>query len=123
MPPGAHASDYLAPGRLTANSFTLPIGEYRARLDHTAGPTTLAPLVPVSAPPVPDWAQWQNVQDLPMRHGLNEMHRQIARDNQHKWDLTVPRDRLALANGLLILPEEYAGEYPENLTLSSWATA
>jgi len=58
-----------------------------------------------------------------MRHGLNEMHRQIARDNQHKWDLTVPRDRLAFANGLLILPEEYAGEYPENLTLSSWATA
>lgn len=50
MPPGAHASDYLAPGRLTANSFTLPIREYRARLDHTAGPTTLAPPVPVSAP-------------------------------------------------------------------------
>ena len=123
MPPEAHASDYLTPDLLTSDSLTLPIGEYHARLDHTAGPTPLALPVPLSSPPVPDWAQWQNIQDLPMRHGLNELHRQIERDDQHKWDLTVSRDRLALANGRLILPEEYTGEYPESLTLTPWATA
>lgn len=123
MPPEAHASDRLTSDLLTSDSLTLPIGEYHARLDQPAGLTPLALPVPVSAPPVPDWAQWQNVQDLPMRHGLNELHRQIERDDQHKWDLTIPRGRLALANGRLILPEEYAGEYPESLTLTPWATA
>ena len=123
MPPEARTFDLLPPDLLTPDSLTLPIEEYHARLDHTAGPTPLALPVPLSSPPVPDWAQWQNVQDLPMRHGLNELHLQITRDDQHKWDLTVPRDRLALANGRLILPEEYAGEYPECLTLSPWATA
>lgn len=123
MPPEAHASDRLTPDLLTSDSLTLPIGEYHARLEQPDGPTPLALPVPVLMPSVPDWAQWQNVQDLPMRHGLNELHRQIERNDQHKWDLTVPRDRLALANGRLILPEEYIGEYPESLTLSPWATA
>lgn len=122
MPPEARASDRFTPNSLTADSLTLPIGEYHTRLDPTAGPTPLALPVPLTTPPVPDWARWQNVQDLPTKHGLNELHRQIARDDQHKWDLTVSRDRLALANGRLILPEEYAGEYPESLTLSPWAT-
>ena len=123
MPPEAHPSDRSTPELLTSDSLTLPIGEYHARLGQPAGPIPLALPVPASASPVPDWAQWQNVQDLPTRHGLDELHRQIERDDQHKWDLTVPRDRLALANGRLILPEEYAGEYPESLTLSPWATA
>ena len=123
MPPEAHASDRLTPDLLTSDSLTLPIGEYHARLDYSAGPTPFALPAPLPSPPAPDWAQWQNVQDLPTRHGLNELHRQIAQDDQHKWDLTVSRDRLALANGRLILPEEYAGEYPESLTLSPWATA
>ena len=123
MPPEAHASDRLTPDLPTSNSLTLPIGEYNTRLDQPFGPTPLALPVPLSSPPVPDWAQWQNVQDLPTTHGLSELHRQIARDDLHKWDLTVSRDRLALANGRLILPEEYAGEYPESLSLSPWATA
>ena len=128
MPPEAHPSDRLTPDRLTPDrltpdSLTLPIGEYHARLDHTAGPTLLTLPVPALAPPIPDWAQWQNVQDLPTKHGLTELHRQITQDDQHKWDLTVPRDRLALASGRLILPEEYASEYPESLTLTPWATA
>ena len=123
MPLEAHPSDRLTPDLLTSDSLTLPIGEYHVHLDHAAGPTPLALPVPALTSPVPDWAQWQNVQDLPTKHGLDELHRQIEQDDQHKWDLTVPRDRLALANGRLILPEEYAGEYPESLTLSPWATA
>ena len=123
MPPEAHASNQLTPSLLTSDALTLPLGEFHTRLDQPAGPTPLALPDPASASPVPDWTQWQNVQDLPTRHGLNELHRQIAQNDQNKWDLTVPRDRLALTNGRLVLPEEYAGEYPESLTLLPWATA
>jgi len=98
------------------DSITLPIGEYYARLDTPAGPDPLAL-------PGPDWAQWQPSLDLPTRHGLRELQQRIQQDDQDKWDLTVPRDRLALAQGQLVLPEEHLDEHPELLTLSPWATA
>lgn len=98
------------------DSITLPIGEYYARLDTPAGPDPLAL-------PVPDWAQWQPTLDLPTRHGLRELQQRIQQDDLDKWDLTVPRDRLALAQGQLVLPEEHLDEHPELLTLSPWATA
>ena len=126
LAPALSTSDLLTSGLLTSHSLTLPLGEACARLDNVqldppAGSPPLALPVPFAAPP--DWVQSQNVQDLPTRHGLHELHRQITQDDQNKWDLTVPRDRLALTNGRLILPEEYVGEYPESLTLSPWATA
>ena len=65
----------------------------------------------------------QTVLDLPVCGGLHELRQRIAQDDQGKWDLSVPRDRLGLAGGRLILPEEHLDEYPECLTLSPWATA
>jgi hypothetical protein len=81
--------------------------------------------VPVPAPlePAPDWAEFQPTLDLPTRHGLTELKRQIAQDDAGKWDLLVPKDRLILARGQLVLPEEHLDEHPEFLALSPWATA
>ncbi len=118
---------------MPSDSITLPIGEYYARLDTPAGPDPLALPVLMPQPPLltsslpetasPDWAQWQPTLDLPTRHGLRELQQRIQQDDQDKWDLTVPRDRLALAQGQLVLPEEHLDEHPELLTLSPWATA
>ena len=60
--------------------------------------------------------------DLPARCGLDEVRERIRQDDLGKWDLTAPRDRLALAGGQIILPEDCLDEYPECLTLSPWAT-
>ena len=106
---------------LPSDSITLPIGEFYARLDTPAGPDPLA--LPVPSQPVPDWTQWQSTLDLPTRHGLSELQQRIQQDDAGKWDLTVPRDRLALSYGRLVLPEEHLDEHPELLTLSPWATA
>lgn len=114
---------------LSSDSVTLPIGEFYARLDTPAGPDPLALPVPMQPPsPLPetaspDWTQWQSTLDLPTRHGLSELQQRIQQDDAGKWDLTVPRDRLALAYGQLVLPEEHLDEHPELLTLSPWATA
>ncbi len=131
---------------MPSDSVTLPIGEFYARLDTPAGPhplalpvpvlqvpSTLEPAVtepattgPVSLPvsqPLPNWAHWQPTLDLPTRHGLRELQQRIQQDDAGKWDLTVPRDRLALSYGRLVLPEEYLDDHPELLTLSPWATA
>ncbi len=131
---------------MPSDSITLPIGEYYARLDTPAGPDPLANSDPLALPvPMPqpmssgslsqepspalgtvtspDWAQWQPTLDLPTRHGLRELQQRIQQDDHDKWDLTVPRDRLALAQGQLVLPEEHLDEHPELLTLSPWATA
>ena len=88
----------------------------------TAAATTTAP-VPASQEPAPDWAQFQPTLDLPTRHGLSELKRQIAQDDAGKWDVTVPRDRLILSRGQLVLPEEHQDEHPEFLAISPWATA
>ena len=61
--------------------------------------------------------------DLPARCGLDEVQERIRHDDRGKWDLSAPRDRLALAGGQIILPEDCLDEYPERLTLSPWATA
>ena len=124
-------SDSLSSDSITSpsDSITLPIGEFYARLDAPAGPDPLA--LPVSMPPPsplpetasPDWTQWQTTLDLPTRHGLSELQQRIQQDDKNKWDLTVPRDRLALSYGRLVLPEEHLDEHPELLTLSPWATA
>ena len=63
----------------------------------------------------------QTALDLPARNGLYELQRWIAEDDAGKWDLGVPRDRLVLDRGKLILPEEFADEHPECMTLSPWA--
>jgi hypothetical protein len=86
-------------------------------------PAALPAPVPALLEPAPDWAKFQPTLDLPTRHGLTELKRQIAEDDQHKWDLIVPKDRLALSQGLLTLPEEHLDEHPESLSLSPWATA
>ena len=65
----------------------------------------------------------QTVLDLPVCGGLHELRQRVAQHDTGKWDLSVPRDRLGLAGGRLILPEEHLDEYPECLTLSPWATA
>lgn len=61
--------------------------------------------------------------DLHARCGLDELRQRVAEDDAGKWDLCVPRDRLALAEGRLVLPEEFLEEHPKCLTLSPWATA
>ena len=55
----------------------------------------------------------QTALDLPICGGLYELQHRIAENDGGKWDLTVPRDRLALSGGRLILPEEFADEYPD----------
>ncbi len=60
--------------------------------------------------------------DLPARCGLDEVRDRIRQDDRGKWDHATPRDRLALAGGQIILPEDCLDEYPERLTLSPWAT-
>ena len=60
--------------------------------------------------------------DLPARCGLDEVQERIRQDDRGKWDHATPRDRLALAGGQIILPEDCLDEYPERLTLSPWAT-
>lgn len=86
-------------------------------------PATLPAPVPVLSEPEPDRTQWQPTLDLPTRHGLTELKRQIAQDDAGKWDLLVPKDRLILSRGHLVLPEEHLDEHPECLSLSPWATA
>ncbi len=122
---------------MPSDSITLPIGEFYAQLDTPAGhdplskPDPLAlppPMLPVPLTPeptvtAPDWTQWQSTLDLPTRHGLSELQQRIRQDDKAKWDLTVPRDRLALAQGRLVLPGEHLDEHPEMLALSPWATA
>ena len=61
--------------------------------------------------------------DIPARRGLDEVRERIHADNTGKWDLTLPRHRLMLRGGRLVLPSGYEDEYPERLTLSPWATA
>ena len=89
-----------------------------ARHDPTALNRT-APNQAASDQPAPD----QTVLDLPVCGGLHELRQRVARHDEGKWDLTVPRDRLGLAGGRLILPEEHLDEHPECLALSPWATA
>lgn len=80
---------------------------------HPATPALLAPV-----PPAPD----QTVLDLPARCGLEAVRERLRHDDRNKWDLTVPRERLMLDYGRLVLPEEFRDEYPERLDLSGWAT-
>jgi len=68
-------------------------------------------------------AEDQTALNLPARTGLYELQHRVAEDDSGKWDLCVPRDRLALASGRLILPEDCTDEHPECLTLSPWAMA
>jgi len=77
-----------------------------------------APALPAPIPPAPD----QTVLDLPARCGLEAVRERLRQDDRNKWDLTVPRERLMLGGGRLILPEEFRDEYPERLDLSGWAT-
>ena len=114
---------------------TLPLGESYARREQPAGSDPLVlpvplpqplPSEPFAAPDLsmsPNWAKWQPTLDLPTRHGLSELQQRIQQDDKGKWDLTVPRDRLALSHGRLVLPEEHLDEHPELLALSPWATA
>jgi len=118
---------------MLSDSITLPIGEFYTRLDTPTGPDPLTLPVPAPQPPSsgslssetvsPDRAPWQPTLDLPTRHGLTELKRQIALDDAGKWDLLVPKDRLILSRGQLVLPEEHLDEHPECLALSPWATA
>jgi len=124
---------------------TLPLRENHSQPNPSAGfghsatsvvldpsnPATGSSLTPVlpqaqeAAPkdPAPNWAEFQPTLDLPTRHGLTELKRQIAQDDAGKWDLIVPKDRLILSRGQLVLPEEHLDEHPEFLALSPWATA
>ena len=120
---------------MPSDLITLPLGESYARREQPAGPDPLVlpvplpqplPSEPFAAPDLsmsPNWAQWQPTLDLPTRHGLRELQQRIQQDDAGKWDLTVPRDRLALSYGRLVLPEEHLDDRPELLTLSPWATA
>ena len=104
---------------------TLPAREDQARLNPSAG-LELIPdtdTMPALLEPAPDWTQWQSTLDLPTRHGLSELQQCIRQDDKAKWDITVPKDRLALAYGRLVLPEEHLENHPEMLTLSPWATS
>jgi len=85
--------------------------------------SSLTPALPQGQEPAPNWAEFQPTLDLPTRHGLTELKRQIAQDDAGKWDLLVPKDRLILSRGQLVLPEEHLDEHPEFLSLSPWATA
>ncbi len=101
---------------------TLPLRENHAQPNPSMG-SSLTPALPQATEPAPNWAEFQPTLDLPTRHGLTELKRQIAQDDAGKWDLIVPKDRLALTQGLLTLPEEHLDEHPECLSLSPWATA
>jgi len=85
--------------------------------------SSLTPALPQAQEAVSNWTEFQPTLDLPTRHGLTELKRQIAQDDAGKWDLLVPKDRLILSRGQLILPEEHLDEHPELLSLSPWATA
>ncbi len=113
---------------------TLPLRENHAQpnpsatlaiLDpsNPARESSLTPALPQVSEPAPNWAEFQPTLDLPKRHGLTELKRQIAQDDAGKWDLLVPKDRLILSRGQLVLPEEHLEEHPEFLALSPWATA
>ena len=65
----------------------------------------------------------QAVLDLPARCGLEEVQERIWEDDRGKWDQTIPRERLSLCGGEIILPAEYHEDYPTCLALSPWATA
>ena len=84
--------------------------------------SSLTSALPQAQEPAPNWAEFQSTLNLPTRHGLTELKLQIAKDDAGKWDLIIPKDRLALTQGLVTLPEEYLDEHPECLSLSSWAT-
>ena len=99
-----------------------------ATLAATPPSTAITPAVLPSAPdmllltgPSPASAG-QTTLDLPPRCGLDDVRDRIRLDDLGNWDLTAPRDRLALAGGQIILPEDCLDEYPERLTLTSWAT-
>ncbi len=83
-----------------------------------AAPTLLVPTPLVPDQTTPD----QTVLDLPARCGLEAVRERLRQDDRNKWDLTVPRERLMLGGGRLVLPEEFRDEYPERLDLSGWAT-
>ena len=91
--------------------------------DTSTGSSLMPALPQAQVDPAPSWTEFQPTLDLPTRHGLTELKRQIAHDDAGKWDLIVPKDRLALSHGLLTLPEEHLDEHSECLSLSPWATA
>ncbi len=111
----------LSPGSLPLRENS-PVQENHTLPDLPTG-SSLTPALPQAQEPVPNWSEFQPTLDLPTRHGLTELKRQITQDDAGKWDLIVPKDRLALTQGLLTLPEEHLDEHPECLTLSPWATA
>ncbi len=118
--------DSLSPGFLPMRENS-PVRENHSQPNPLVG-SRLNPVLPqVSEPapkdPAPSWAEFQPTLDLPTRHGLTELKRQIAQDDAGKWDLLVPKDRLILSRGQLVLPEEHLDEHPEFLSLSPWATA
>lgn len=116
--------DSLSPGSLPSReNHAQPMPSAGFASSNPALASSLTPALPQAQDPAPDWAEFQPTLDLPTRHGLTEMKRQIAQDDAGKWDLVVPKDRLALSQGLLTLPEEHLDEHPECLALSPWATA
>lgn len=116
--------DSLSPGSLPLReNHAPPIPSEDFDPSSASTGSSLTPALPQTQEPVPNWAEFQPALDLPTRHGLSELKRQIAQDDAGKWDLIVPKDRLALSQGRLTLPEEHLDEHPECLTLSPWATA
>ncbi len=77
--------------------------------------------MPALLPPAPAMPD-QTILDLPARCGLSAVWERLHQGDRNKWDLAIPRERLMLSGGRLVLPEEFRDEYPECLDLSGWAT-
>ena len=97
-----------------------PVSDHSIHLSDHGAPSSPVPTTLFQVgPDRPDSGQARL--DLPPRGGLDEVQERLRLDDLGKWDLAVARDRLALAQGRLVLPEEHLDERPECLTLSPWA--
>lgn len=58
---------------------------------------------------------------MPFTRTLHDVREQVACDDQHKWDATVPCRDLTLIQGRLTFPRGQSDGFEQGLSLTPWA--